>query len=193
MRRKLFTLAAAVSAVLCAAVCVLWLLTYQTSPIFTVGPRGGAGAWGAAFYRGQFCFMRTSWNPRPGPAPVRPGIPPHAFHLREPDKLEREMLIWWGAGDPEDQRLGVERFGIAAGRPGSGFGLAYVRQMVVTPMWFLAILTTALPLAWVFRWRRRRARHERGHCPACGYDLRATPDRCPECGTAAAPAKGATA
>ena len=35
-------------------------------------------------------------------------------------------------------------------------------------------------LVWVIA---RRKGHDPSHCPTCGYDLRATPQRCPECGT----------
>jgi len=54
------------------------------------------------------------------------------------------------------------------------------------PDWAIFPITLALPVL-AFRARRRaRTRRSAGYCIACGYDLRATPDRCPECGTAPA-------
>jgi hypothetical protein len=64
---------------------------------------------------------------------------------------------------------------------------------VAAPHWAFALPLGVAPTAWAFRRARRRLRRERGKrglCPDCGYDLRATPDRCPECG---APVGGAGA
>ena len=58
--------------------------------------------------------------------------------------------------------------------------------VIGVPHWTLCLLLAAPPVLWV---RRRRRRREPGLCTSCGYDLRATPGRCPECGTTpAAPA-----
>jgi hypothetical protein len=50
---------------------------------------------------------------------------------------------------------------------------------------WLVVWTAILPLMWIAGsvGRRQENRWRAGLCAACGYDLRATPDRCPECGT----------
>ena len=50
-----------------------------------------------------------------------------------------------------------------------------------TPYWSFALIFTILPLIVLRRWIRKRNRNSFA-CVSCGYDLRATPDRCPECG-----------
>jgi hypothetical protein len=56
---------------------------------------------------------------------------------------------------------------------------------VLFPLWVPTAAFALLPsIRLIARWRRRPPA---GHCPDCGYDLRATPDRCPECGAVPTP------
>ncbi len=50
------------------------------------------------------------------------------------------------------------------------------------PLWLPALLCLAGSCLSLFHGRRRRKRKKLGLCVKCGYDLRASKDRCPECG-----------
>jgi hypothetical protein len=55
--------------------------------------------------------------------------------------------------------------------------------IVVLPFWFLCVISFPLPVFRARDLRRRRLARRAPHlCRTCGYDLRGTPDRCPECG-----------
>ena len=82
------------------------------------------------------------------------------------------------------ERLG---FGGAIGSSQRRQGPAVRREFragAFAPTWFLFLATAVFPCTWVaLRVRSRRRRNASHLCVRCGYDLRATPDRCPECGT----------
>jgi hypothetical protein len=57
-----------------------------------------------------------------------------------------------------------------------------LRQELYIPVWFIVVLVS-IPLAIEFRSSlKRRRRRIKGLCATCGYDLRSSKDRCPECG-----------
>ncbi len=72
--------------------------------------------------------------------------------------------------------------------PSSQTGFDHYR--VEASGWWVMLPVLTLGLAhWIAWWDRRRERLSiaAGMCHVCGYDLRATPERCPECGMVVEP------
>jgi hypothetical protein len=61
-------------------------------------------------------------------------------------------------------------------------GKTITQRHTMIPLWPIAWLFAMPPAVWFQRYRVRRKRIRQGLCVKCGYDLRATPGRCPECG-----------
>lgn len=53
--------------------------------------------------------------------------------------------------------------------------------VIVRIPWYALVLLSGSLLAFAIYRHARRTTHANA-CPSCGYDLRATPERCPECG-----------
>lgn len=182
MKRCLFNLVVAASLVLCVASAVLWVRSSYVDDLFFYGAAGGTyreirSTDGIAFFRivkpcpVSYPFTRRSSTT--GPPPFMPSRAGGDYWL--PGWL---MLV-----------KGVGAFGAptAPQVPWSGM-MVYYRGP--------AIATALLPLLWLTlngrrTWQRitegyptRNRRLRAGLCPACGYDLRASIERCPECGAA---------
>jgi len=190
--RILLNAGTAVSLLLCAATAVLWGRSYFAAdsyyfPAARVVADGPEDDWGLGTQlvirssRGKVQFHRYETAPRraepTGHASVRPAPP-----LRSGQRTLPTDWSW--------QFGGIERFHRAPNRQqvadGSYLFLGFDNLML--PWWMLTAVTAILPGIWLVRLPgrlRRRRRLRNRLCTKCGYDLRATPDRCPECGAVA--------
>ena len=170
MKRRLFNLMTAASLALCLATAGLWVRAHWTRDLIQFPNRRHCVGTDV----GEISIHVSS-------RPYWAGIP---YQALPPAPRSRET-IWF----PRHETFQV-------GESYSGLGFVYMFHdqaspapgvritQVTVPLWFPVLLLSVAPAVWQ---RRRLNRHEPGQCKVCGYDLRATPDRCPECGSPVAP------
>lgn len=199
MGRKLLNFVVLMALMASVAVGVFWVRSYRVRDRLVV-PWPGEGAGVASAHGAIILNVRLtneiSYLPRSGWTSGEPGCGfgdsnatsivgiPHPLPItRSILDVTREFEWETVTSDPRIDADDARHF-LPSGAPRAVVGDRCLR--VRFPHWALLVGLTLiwLPRAVVLasRWLSRRRRMAAGRCANCGYDLRATPDRCPECG-----------
>ena len=169
--KRLRSVLAATCAVLCVLVVAAWVRGYFVSDTVGFGlarPDWTLSAGGFMSGRGGLGFAVMSGMP------YEKQIDGPFYH--------REAVGYAGGLGNEPARRAAMGF-LYVRLPPTSYGRGWA---VAVPLWSLLLLLAPWP-AWHLRtvWRDGPARRRRlGLCVRCGYDLRASAERCPECGEA---------
>jgi hypothetical protein len=182
--RNLLNAATATSMMLGVVTAVLWACSPDVPYWMTAGMPGRLSLWD-----GSVCFGRTyrattgsayfRVPPTPGPVDVHYVSPMwKSISARQADTNRVET--WNVLGFAQVDGAIIPANGWNFGDPPTVIPYRVWR----VPLWCPLVLGLILPGRWLRIACRSASRRRRGLCPQCAYDLRATPDRCPECGTA---------
>jgi hypothetical protein len=182
------------SAVLCVAMCVFWVRgrsgydTVQWMYDRWLADGSAASNW-VVLTSERRVWLNVSWG-QVGPPT---GQLVWGYYMNANDSGGRPRLRYYhGQYDPMHKLFlangndGTSGWGPARwqggrrSRPKDGDDHRSIR--IGMSHWVLAVVLAIAPARAVSRFVGRRRRRGLGLCAACGYDLRATPERCPECG-----------
>ena len=179
MTRRLFNLVTTLSLLACVAACALWVrshavLDWVTRTDVSIGADGWVDEHVNCSARGVLTLAHNQY--RQGASPPELGW-----------RVAHDRPTPWGVSWSPPTFWNRIGFGLAYWRDVEDGRLSSWGVAVSLPIW---VLTVAFALAPAPRLKGLIRRRRPGLCGGCGYDLRATPDRCPECGSEPAGTRG---